>query len=261
MISKQKIELIRSLKDHKAREMAGLFVAEGSKLVFDLLKTTLVPSELFIKAEGLAAHQGQLESLTIHQISDKEMERITLFKNPSPVLALFKIPAIDPVTSDSFQGLNLVLDGIQDPGNLGTIVRTADWFGIPRLFCSDDCADVFNPKCVQASMGALARVQVHYLDLSLLLQEADEFKIPVYGTYMEGENVFETEFSGNALILMGSEGKGISTELEGCLTKKISIPSYPAGHREMESLNVAVSAAIICGEFRRRMNKFASNSK
>lgn len=261
MISKQKIELIRSLKDRKEREKGGLFAAEGSKLVFDLLQTTLVPLELFMKAEGFAAHQGQLDSLTVHQISDKEMERISMFKNPSPVLALFKIPAADPVTSDSFQGLNLVLDGIQDPGNLGTIVRMADWFGIPRLFCSTDCADVFNPKCVQSTMGALARVQVHYLDLSGLLQEASDSKIPVYGTFMEGENVFVTDLSANALILMGSEGKGISTELEGYLTKKISIPSYPTGHKELESLNVAVSAAIICAEFRRRMNPFVSISK
>ena len=254
MISKQKIELIRSLKDRKEREKAGLFAAEGSKLVFDLLKTTLVPSELFITAEGLAAHQGQLDSLAVHQISDKEMERISQFKNPSTVLALFKIPAVDPVTIDSFQGLSLVLDGIQDPGNLGTIVRTADWFGISRLFCSTDCADVFNPKCVQSTMGALARVQVHYLSLAGLLEEAANHQIPVYGAYMDGENLFQTELSTNALLVMGSEGRGISPELEGCLTKKISIPSFPAGHKELESLNVAVSAAIICAEFRRRMN-------
>lgn len=254
MISKQKIELIRSLKDRKEREKAGLFAAEGSKLVFDLLKTALVPSELFITAEGLAAYQGQLDSLTIHQISDKEMERISLFKNPSPVFALFKIPAVDPVTSDSFQGLNLVLDGIQDPGNLGTIVRMADWFGISGIFCSAECADVYNPKSVQATMGALARVQVHYLDLAGLLKEAAIHRIPVYGAYMDGENLFQTELSANTLLVMGSEGRGISPELEGSLTKKISIPSYPAGHRELESLNVAVSAAIICAEFRRRMS-------
>lgn len=254
MISKQKVELIRSLKDRKEREKAGLFAAEGSKLVFDLLKTALVPSELFITAEGLAAHQGQLDSLTVHQISDKEMERISQFKNPSSVLALFKIPAVDPVTSDSFQGLNLVLDGIQDPGNLGTIVRMADWFGISGIFCSADCADVYNPKSVQATMGALARVQVRYLDLCVFLKEAVSIEVPVYGAFMEGENIFNTELSTQALLVMGSEGKGISPEVERYLTRKISIPAFPEGNKALESLNVAVSAAIICAEFRRRMS-------
>jgi RNA methyltransferase, TrmH family len=261
MISKQKIELIRSLKDHKVREKAGLFAAEGSKLVLDLLKTSLIPTEIFVTSEGLSLFGEKLVHPEVIRISDREMERISSFRDPSPVLALFRIPPVDPLILASFRGPGLVLDGVQDPGNLGTIVRTADWFGIPRLFCSADCADVFNPKCVQATMGALARVQVHYLDLSLLLQEAGESKIPVYGAYMEGESVFETELSANALILMGSEGKGISPELSPFVTKRISIPSYPVGHRELESLNVAVSAAIVCSEFRRRMNLFASISK
>jgi TrmH family RNA methyltransferase len=252
MISKQKIEMIRSLKDHKGRELTGLFMAEGSKLVFDLLKTSLVPAGIFITTEGLSTCNSGLLPVDAVHISVKEMERITSFKNPSTVLALFKIPDVIPFTKDSFQGLNLVLDRIQDPGNLGTIVRMADWFGTSHLFCSPDCADLYNPKCVQSTMGALARVQVLYLDLSELLKEAAVNKIPVYGAYMEGENVFETELSSNALIVLGSEGKGISPELSPYLTKKISIPAYPADNRELESLNVAVSASIICAEFRRR---------
>lgn len=252
MISKQTIEMIRSLKDHKGRELAGLFTAEGSKLVFDLLKTSLIPAGIFMTAEGLSTCDSGLLPVDAVQVSAKEMERISSFKNPSTVLALFKIPAVIPFTKDSFQGLNLVLDRIQDPGNLGTIVRMADWFGISHLFCSPDCADLYNPKCVQSTMGALARIQIHYLALSELLKQAAVNKIPVYGTYMEGENVFETELSSNALIVLGSEGKGISPELSPYLTKKISIPAYPADNRELESLNVAVSASIICAEFRRR---------
>jgi TrmH family RNA methyltransferase len=149
--------------------------------------------------------------------------------------------------------INLILDGIQDPVNLGTIVRTADWFGISNVFCSKDCADIYNPKSVQSTMGALARVQVHYLDLAALLKEAKDQKIPVYGTFMEGENLFKTELVQNALVVMGSEGKGISIELLHFLTKRISIPGYPAEKSVLESLNVAVSAAIVCAEFRRRI--------
>lgn len=253
MISKQKIDLVRSLKDHKERQKSGLFVAEGSKLVLDLLKTALIPAEVFVTADGISAFDANSSRIEVIRISDKEMERISSFKNPSSVLALFRIPSIDPVTEKSFRGVNLVLDKIQDPGNLGTIVRTADWFGISRIFCSPDCADLYNPKCVQSTMGALARVQIHYLDLATVLKEASNLQIPVYGAYMEGESVFERELSTKALIVMGSEGQGISPELRPFLTKKISIPSYPASSRELESLNVAVSAAIICAEFRRRM--------
>jgi TrmH family RNA methyltransferase len=253
MISKQNIELIRSLAHKKNRDQTGLFVAEGSKLVFDLLKTSLIPKEIFLTADGLASCDLKLLPFNAVHLSDKDMERISSFKNHSTILALFNIPSIEPISKNSFEGLNLVLDRIQDPGNLGTIVRMADWFGINQLFCSTDSADLYNPKCVQSTMGALARVQVHYLDLYGLLKEATSNEVSVYGAYMEGESVFETALSTNAVIVMGSEGKGISPELEGYLTKRISIPAYPADNGELESLNVAVSASIICAEFRRRI--------
>jgi RNA methyltransferase, TrmH family len=261
MISKQKIELIRSLKDHKTRAENGLFAAEGSKLVFDLLKTSLLPLEIFVTSEGLSLFEEKQVQRNLIHISDREMERISMFKNPSAVLALFHIPATRPWSRESFNGLCLVLDGIQDPGNLGTIVRMADWFGIPAVFCSADCADIYNPKCVQSTMGALARVQLHYLDLTVLLKEAAANDIPVFGTFMDGENIFKTDLPNRALVVMGSEGKGISPEVERLLTRRVSIPAFPEGNRALESLNVAVSAAIVCAEFRRRMNLFDSNSK
>jgi TrmH family RNA methyltransferase len=186
-------------------------------------------------------------------ISGKEMERISAFKNPSSILALFRIPSYQEVGPSSFEGLSLVLDGVQDPGNLGTIVRTADWFGISDIYCSPECADIYSPKCVQSTMGALARVRVHYTALTELTRKAMNQQIPVYGTFMEGENLFQTSLDSKALIVMGSEGKGISPELVPLLTKKISIPAYPAGNNRLESLNVAVSAAIVCAEFRRRV--------
>ena len=252
MISRQTIDFIRSLAHKKEREIAGCFVAEGEKLVFDLLKTALVLEELYVTDEGMAALEGSSVEKMAVRLSGKEMERISSFKNPSTVLALFCIPAVAKITSKTFRGVNLVLDGVQDPGNLGTIVRTADWFGISGVFCSIACADLYNPKCVQATMGALARVKVHYVDLVHFLGEAAENKIPVYGTFMEGENLFKTDLAQDALVVMGSEGKGISSELIPFLTKKISIPSYPEGNRELESLNVGISSALVCAEFRRR---------
>lgn len=255
MISRQKIEFIRSLAHKKDRDKAGCFVAEGEKLVFDLLKTSLELLEMFCTSDGISIFESTTKSISIIQLSHKEMERISAFKNPSSILALFRIPEIEKITDNSFLGINIVLDGIQDPGNLGTIIRMADWFGISNVFCSLECADLYNPKCVQSTMGALARVQVHYVDLIELFKMAAVHHVPVYGTFMEGENLYTTELSFQALVLMGSEGKGISDKLIPLLTKKISIPAYPAESRQLESLNVAVSASIVCAEFRRRITR------
>jgi TrmH family RNA methyltransferase len=253
MISRQKIEYIRSLMHKKGREQLGCFVAEGEKLVLDLLKTRLELLEIYFTTEDLPGFRQQFPTESATLLSGKEMERISAFKNPSNVLALFRIPEAKKVTRDTFDGINLILDGIQDPGNLGTIVRTADWFGISNVFCSNDCADIYNPKCVQSTMGALARVQMYYLELSELLKQATDLRIPVYGTFMAGENLYNTELEEKALVILGSEGNGISKDLKKFLTKKISIPSYPEGSSELESLNVAISAAIVCAEFRRRI--------
>lgn len=254
MITKQQIEIIRSLAHNKGREEAGCFVAEGEKIVFDLLQTSLHPVEIYCTAKIAVSAGLHVANIIPILVSEKEMERISAFKNPSTILALFKIPSYQEVEQFSLDGLGLVLDGIQDPGNLGTIVRTADWFGISDVYCSPECADIYNPKCVQSTMGALARVRVHYTALTELTRKALHQKVPVYGTFMEGENLFQTSLDSPALIVMGSEGKGISSELVPLLTKKISIPAYPAGSNQLESLNVAVSAAVVCAEFRRRQS-------
>ncbi len=254
MLSKQNIELVRSLAQKKRRDEAGLFVAEGEKIVFDLLKTNLKLSQLYHTAETAVSIQDQSILSKSVQIASKDMERMSAFKTPSNMLALFEIPAYQEVDSLTFNGLNLVLDGIQDPGNMGTIIRLADWFGIKNIFCSEDCVDNYNPKCVQSTMGAIARVRVHYTVLSELLKNAAGKKFPVYGTFMDGENLYEADLSSHALIVLGSEGKGISSVLEPYLTKKISIPTFPRGNQVPESLNVAVSAAVVCAEFRRRIS-------
>lgn len=252
MISKQNIELIRSLAHKKNREEARLFVAEGEKIVIDLLKTDLALLHLYFTADSSESLSELPVIQSASRITTKEMERISAFKTPSCILAVFKIPPYQEVATPSFDGLNLVLDGLQDPGNLGTIIRLADWFGIKNIYCSENCVDSFNPKCVQSTMGAIARVSIHYLDLSWLLKEAKAQNVPVYGTFMEGENLYFTELASRSLIVMGSEGKGISPNLTSFLTKKISIPSFPEGNKALESLNVAVSAAIVCAEFRKR---------
>jgi TrmH family RNA methyltransferase len=147
--------------------------------------------------------------------------------------------------------LSLALDGIQDPGNMGTIVRLADWYGIHHIFCSRDTVDVYNPKVVQATMGALARVKIHYLDLVVFLTQNKY--LPVYGTLLDGENVYEQEITAGGIIVMGNEGNGIRPEVEKLITKKLYIPNYPSGNPTSESLNVAIATAIICAEFRRRI--------
>lgn len=252
MISKQNIELVRSLTQKKFREETGLFVAEGEKIVFDLLKTDITLATLYYTSEALPLPKNFAFLAKSILLSQKEMARISAFKSPPTLLALFEIPTYQEVVTPTFEGLNLVLDGLQDPGNLGTIIRLADWFGIRNIFCSENCVDRFNPKCVQSTMGAIARVRVHYVELSWLLNEAKAQNIPVYGTYMEGENLYQTNISGQALIVMGSEGKGISPDLMPFMTKKLSIPAFPVGNKLPESLNVAVSAAIVCSEIRRR---------
>ncbi len=254
MISKQKIELVRSLANKKGREETGLFVAEGEKIVFDLLKTRLRLSAFYYTIDATSIPPGIPSMVQCNQLTSKEMERISAFKKPSSVLALFEIPSYPDVEPSFFEGLTLFLDGIQDPGNLGTIVRTADWFGISNIYCSPECADIYNPKCVQSTMGALARVRLHYTELTVLTRKAVDLHIPVYGTFMEGENLFKASLAPCAIIIMGSEGKGISSDLVSLVTKKISIPASPEGNKELESLNVAVSAAIVCAEFRRRQD-------
>lgn len=252
MITRREIDDIRALADKKVRENTGLFVAEGEKLVLDLLQSSLVPTVIYTVPAGSSGSIPAPWSELARTITSRDMERISAFRSPPDMLAIFSIPASPAETPGKLSGLGMVLDRIQDPGNLGTIVRTADWFGIRDLYCSKDCADVYGPKCVQSTMGSIARVRVRYTDLPTLLEQASRQKVPVFGTYMNGENLYQAELPETALLVMGSEGKGISPELEPFLNRRIAIPPFPAGKNKAESLNVAVSASIICAEFRRR---------
>jgi len=191
--------------------------------------------------------------LQIEIIDKEELSRISFLKTTPEIVAVVLIPKFEIDWDEIQGGLSLVLDEIQDPGNLGTIVRLADWFGIRNIICSEACADLYNPKVIQSTMGAFARVKVHYVALPEFLNHAKELNIPIYGTFMEGENLYQCDLTVDGLIVMGNEGNGISENTTTYVSRKINIPSYPPGVVTSESLNVAIATAVICSEFRRRV--------
>lgn len=241
-MTKAEIQLIRSLTDKRARTESGLFVAEGEKLIGELLQSHFRVRKVF-------ALEGVFRTPETEIVSPRDMERLTLLKTPNNSLALVEIPLYELRPSELCDRLTLALDDVQNPGNLGTIVRLADWFGIQDIVCSEASADCFNPKVVQATMGAILRVRVHYTDLTRFLAEV---KTPVYGTFLEGENIYDTTLSPSGIILMGNEGRGISAAAAQAVTHKLFIPPYPADGQGSESLNVAIATGIVCSEFRRR---------
>jgi TrmH family RNA methyltransferase len=255
MLSKNKIKLIRFLGTKKYREQQGLFVAEGDKIVSDLLHAKDWPVRyLFGKKEWLRKLSPQqkedIEEIT--EISYEELRRISYMKSPHNVLALTALPDWAAPPAPPQDDLALVLENIQDPGNLGTIIRTATWFGIRHIFCSPGSVDVFNPKVVQASMGAFIHTSVYYTDLSELIKNALESGVPVYGTFLEGEPLFTSPLERQGLIVFGNESKGISPALTALIPHKLTIPSFPDDQPTTNSLNISSSTAILCAEFRRR---------
>lgn len=253
MLSKNKIKQIQSLDQKKNRIATGLFVAEGKKLVFDLVHEAMIPEELFCLKE-LAPELEKFKTVNHINIVDiEEIKKISFLKTPPEIVAVFKIRKEEIEWDQLQKELILVLDAIQDPGNLGTIVRLADWFGIRDIICSETCADIYNPKSIQSTMGALARVKIHYAPLPQVLEKALSLKIPVYGTFLEGENIYKCDLTTNGMVVMGNEGKGISDLVSGFVSRKINIPSFPPGEATSESLNVAIATSIICSEFRRRV--------
>lgn len=231
MLSKNEIKEIRALGQKKFREERGLFVVEGEKLVEEALRSGF----------DVVAHYR------VEDIGEETMGRISLLTHPSPALAVVRRPApVDPVI-DSDE-LVLALDGVRDPGNLGTILRIADWFGIRQVLASPDTVECYNPKAVQATMGAIFRVRVHYCDLPTALPAG----LPVYGTFLEGDNIYQAPLTRGGILVMGSEADGISPEVEALVSRKLFIPPFPADAHTSESLNVAVATAICCSEFRRR---------
>ncbi|MDD2299357.1 MAG: RNA methyltransferase [Fermentimonas sp.] len=247
-LSNNKIKYIQSLKEKKFRNKYNTFVAEGTKLVLDLLESC--KCQLIAALPEVFYANPELRAEEIIEASPNELKKATFLKTPPSIIAVFYRHDSEIDKSQIKNKLSLVLDGVQDPGNVGTIIRIADWFGIEHIICSEDCADVYNPKTVQATMGSIARVSVSYTDLTKLLSSLSD--IPVHGTLLNGNNIYNEELSENGLIIMGSEGKGISDEVLSYIDHKLYIPEFPAGVMTSESLNVAVATAIVCSEFRRR---------
>ena len=250
MLSKALQKRISALENKKQRKESGLFVAEGGKTVLDLLSAGLKAERLIATTEWLQEHKLQLGADVV-EVSNSEMKQISFQQAPQGVLGIFHQPQHKADFSAPQNELCLALDNVQDPGNLGTIVRIADWFGIENIFCSIGTADIYNPKTIQATMGAIARVKVHYVDLPALINSIKE-KAPIYGTFLDGEDIYRKELKNYGLIIMGNEGNGIGKECAGQVAERLFIPNYPAGRETSESLNVSVATAIICSEFRRR---------
>ena len=235
-VIKSEIAFVRSLSSKKERAASGLFVAEGEKLVGEMLASEFRVRKIFRCGEEDRSEAGSVDT---ERVSPKEMERISALKTPTPVLALIELPRYRLSVGTGTDDLALALDGVQDPGNLGTIVRLADWFGIRDIVCSENTADCFGPKAVQATMGAIARVR--------------ERGTPVYGTFLEGEDIYRAGLSAGGIVVMGSEGNGISSGTARCVTRRLFIPPYPGAAPTSESLNVAMATAVVAAEFRRRI--------
>ena len=244
-MTKADIQLVRALADKRGRTEHGLFVAEGEKLIGELRASHLSVRRIF-------SLEGVFNGPEVETVAPRDMERLSLLKTPSNSLALVEIPRCD-LKPERLRGrLTLALDDVQNPGNLGTIIRLADWFGITDIVCSEASADCFNPKVVQATMGAILRVRVHYCDLEAYLAAERAAGTPIYGTFLEGDDIYRTQLSPTGIVLMGNEGRGVTPACAAQVTRKLFIPPYPAERHATESLNVAMATGIVCAEFRRQ---------
>ncbi|WP_405207958.1 TrmH family RNA methyltransferase [Aquimarina sp. LLG6339-5] len=242
MVSKNQKKLINSLHQKKYRKQHGLFVAEGKKVINELLEADLKLHSLFT----LDASYFKISSEKVFTVTETELKSISFLTTPQFAVAIFYIPETQSVTND---GLILALDDVRDPGNLGTIIRLCDWFGITDLVCSEQTVDCFNPKVIQATMGSVTRVNIVYTNLERFLM-AEREEIPVYGTFMDGDTIYGEQLPKKGIIVMGNEANGISSDVEQFVNKKIAIPRFGITP-VTESLNVATATAIILNEFRR----------
>ncbi len=246
MLSKGNSKYLRSLHQNKFRRKYGQFLAEGTVNVLDFISGPLKVIQLYATEKWLTEHQEKFSGVKSEVVSLKEMEMISALKNPSEVLAVVKKPAVALPGISLINNYVLALDNIKDPGNLGTIIRTADWFGIKDIVCSEETVDAYNPKVVQATMGSLARVRVHYTDLITWMDDKPE-DLKVLGAVLHGDDIRKAEKPGKGILLIGSEAHGISKTLYPFIDRPVRIPAAPGAGAE--SLNAAVATAIVCYEF------------
>ena len=254
MLSKNRLRFIVSLQKRKIRDKEKLFVIEGDKLVKEFLNSGMKVVSLIAKPEFIGSLSKEIRAKVaeVEPVSYEELKQISSLKTPHNAVALIEMPVIETNLILVLKELCVALDFIQDPGNLGTIIRAASWFGIKNIVCSEDCVDVYNPKVVQATMGAILNVKVHYQDLKKLLSAALDRGTPVYGTMLEGESIYEHKLNKNGVILLGNESNGISEDLIPFVTTRLMIPKFTSAKHGIDSLNVGMAASVIFSEFARR---------
>ncbi|MEC4004648.1 RNA methyltransferase [Flavobacterium sp. SUN052] len=240
MVSKNQIKLITSLQQKKYRQSHQLFIAEGVKVIQELLQSNFVLEHLYVTENIFEA----IDTSKKTPIQESDLKKITCLATPNNCLALFKIPKAKTTNN---KGLKVALDDVRDPGNLGTIIRLCDWYGVEELVCSEQTVDVYNPKVVQATMGSISRVNVTYLNLERYIQETN---LPVFGTFMDGKNVYKENLPQEGILVLGNEANGISKNLENLISNKLAIPRF-GNLQQTESLNVATATAIFLSEFKR----------
>jgi TrmH family RNA methyltransferase len=240
MVSKNQIKLITSLHQKKYRKEHQLFIAEGIKVIQELLSSNFEVQKIYTTLPNLF----NKHSLPLEIISEVELQKMSALITPNECLAVFKIPTLQSIDEKE---LIVALDDIRDPGNFGTIIRLCDWFGVKQIVCTEQTVDLYNPKVIQATMGSISRVQVNYIDLNEYLQNTT---LPIYGTFMDGDIIYNEKLHQNAIIVMGNEANGISSSIEDLIQKRITVPRFGT-IQETESLNVATATAIVLNEFRR----------
>jgi TrmH family RNA methyltransferase len=240
MVSKNQLKLITSLQQKKYRNANKLFFAEGVKGIQELLDSNFELEHLYSTKNDFSKVSKELKTI----ISDDDLKKISALATANSCLGVFKMPAEKPIVET---GLILVLDSIRDPGNLGTILRLCDWFGVEQVICSKETVDIFNPKVIQATMGSISRVNINYIDLKAFLVETN---LPIFGTFMNGENIYKSKLPKKGIIVMGNEANGISDEVEELIQNKLTIPRFGVAQKT-ESLNVATATAIVLSEFHR----------
>jgi TrmH family RNA methyltransferase len=249
MLSKSQIGFIKSLHQKKYRKEHGIFIIEGIKSIVEFIPSDYQIHSVYFMTQYQSLLPKFPANIKLFEVTNAELEKISTLQAPQGILALVNIPkraAIDKTTLKN--NFSLVLDGVQDPGNLGTIIRTADWFGFKHVICSSNTVEVYNPKTVQATMGSLCRVNVSYQDLAELLKDIN---MPVFGAMLNGNSLYETQWGAEGLVILGNEGQGVSPEIIELIDRPVTIPRVG----QAESLNVAVSAAIFCADISRNLNK------
>ena len=247
MISKSQISFIKSLHQKKFRKEHGLFLVEGIKSVTEFIHSYYTVDTIFCTANVLPKLGNLLQKINLNEVTETELAKISTLSTPQQILALIKFPPEIAIDAEALKNnFTLVLDGIQDPGNLGTIIRTADWFGFKHIICSYNTVEAYNPKVVQATMGSLSRMKINYTNLPNFLKSVG---IPVYGALLNGQSIYNTNFGNEGIIVLGNEGNGINETTLKYIKHPVTIPRFG----DAESLNVAISAAIFCSEIKRNL--------